>query len=191
MHAEQLTNPRSNVLTACPERSEGFKRSNAPTFNFQPKRSGANFVRPNLQPKTFVPQTTNQEHSPITSNYIRQHPFLANENGQKIFVPGKKFFKFFLLKNRGSILHLAFCIWHPASSAVDSQRSNAQTCKCLNASTLWPAELQKITFQPSNLPTFHSSRPISATNNRISTVTNQNLSVFSLFSDSVVRSSAP
>jgi hypothetical protein len=33
MTAEQLTNPRSNVLTACPERSEGFKRLNAPTFH--------------------------------------------------------------------------------------------------------------------------------------------------------------
>jgi hypothetical protein len=32
MTAEQLTNPRYNALTACPERSEGFKRSNAPTF---------------------------------------------------------------------------------------------------------------------------------------------------------------
>jgi hypothetical protein len=32
MTAEQLTNPRSNMLTACPERSEGFKRSNAPSF---------------------------------------------------------------------------------------------------------------------------------------------------------------
>jgi hypothetical protein len=33
MHAEQLTNPRSNVQTACPERSEGFKRLHPPTFN--------------------------------------------------------------------------------------------------------------------------------------------------------------
>jgi hypothetical protein len=33
MNADQLTNPRSDVLTACPERSEGFKRSNAPTFH--------------------------------------------------------------------------------------------------------------------------------------------------------------
>jgi hypothetical protein len=35
MHADQLTNPRSNVQTACPERSEGFKRFHlqSSTFN--------------------------------------------------------------------------------------------------------------------------------------------------------------
>jgi hypothetical protein len=144
MHAEQLTNPRSNVLT--------FKRSNAPTpglsmpkasilptFNFQPKRTDANFVRPNLQPKTFVPQTTNQEHTPITSNYTRKQAFMAHQNGQNIFVPRKSFFKFFLLKNQGFILHRHLASSTHPSSAVDFQSSNVQTCKRSNASILQPS----------------------------------------------------
>jgi hypothetical protein len=114
MTAEQLTNPRSNVLTACPERSEGFKRSNAPTlhssilptFNIQPS---------NIQPETFVPETnafvpktTNQEHTPITSNCQRKQAFMATQNTRKVFVPGKKILKFFLLKN-------PVCVSHPPS----------------------------------------------------------------------------
>jgi hypothetical protein len=50
MNADQLTNPRSNVLTACPERSEGFKRSNAPTFHPRPL-----FLK---QPHLFLKQLT-------------------------------------------------------------------------------------------------------------------------------------
>ena len=38
MNAEQLTNPRSNVLTF-----PTFERFRVPTFNLQPRRSGATF----------------------------------------------------------------------------------------------------------------------------------------------------
>ncbi|HZD58169.1 MAG TPA: hypothetical protein VE136_15670, partial [Anaerolineales bacterium] len=57
-------------------------------------------------PTAFVPQTTNQEHTPITSNYAREYPFLANENRQKIFDPGKEILKFFYSKipNHGAIV---------------------------------------------------------------------------------------
>jgi hypothetical protein len=100
--------------------------SNLPTFNFQPKRSDANFVRHNLQsttfvpqPTAFVPQTTYQEHTPITSNYSQNQALMAHQNGQKIIVPRKSFFKLFLLKNprrglpspvpgRPSIVHRQF-----------------------------------------------------------------------------------
>jgi hypothetical protein len=50
-------------------------------------------------------------------------------------------------RRRSATVYPASCIVHPASSAVDFQRSNVQTCKRSNASTL----------QPANLPFFHSS----------------------------------
>jgi hypothetical protein len=69
-----------------PFQSSIFPTLQPSIFNFQPS---------NLEPKAFVPQTTNQEHTSITSNDTRKHPFLANESGQKIFVPGKKKNKIF------------------------------------------------------------------------------------------------
>jgi hypothetical protein len=44
-------------------------------------------------------------------------------------------------RRRSATVYPASCIVHPASSAVDSQRSNVQTCKRSNASTFNPLHL--------------------------------------------------
>jgi hypothetical protein len=103
------------------------------------------FQSSSLQPETFVPQriafvpqTTNREISPITSNYARKQAFTATQNNRKIFVPGKKILKFFLLKNPASvsrppssvalhaiararhpIVHRLSCTLYPASSILN------------------------------------------------------------------------
>jgi hypothetical protein len=56
-------------------------------------------VSSNRQTRSFVPQTTNQEHTPISSNYTRKQAFMSTQNNRKIFVPGKRNLKIFLLKN--------------------------------------------------------------------------------------------
>jgi hypothetical protein len=134
MTAGQLTNPHSNVLTACPERSEGFKRSNAPTLHSSNLQSSIF----NLQP-LIVPQTTNQEHTPITSNYTRKHPFLAHQNGQKIFVPRKRLFLIFLLKNQGSILHLASSIFYRQPSTFNRWHLFLEKANSNNNSKQFPS----------------------------------------------------
>jgi hypothetical protein len=53
MNADQLTNPRSNVLTACPERSEGFKRSNAPTPGLSKPKASILPIFPPANVQTF------------------------------------------------------------------------------------------------------------------------------------------
>jgi hypothetical protein len=123
------------------------------------------FFQPSsLQPTTFVPQrtafvpqTTNQEHTPITSNYTRKPAFMATQNNQKIFVPGKRNLEFFLLKNphhglpspvsgrpsmpspepgtQSSTVYPASCILHRPRSIL-----NVQTSKRFH--------LQPIAFDP-------------------------------------------
>jgi hypothetical protein len=86
MHAEQFTGFALFVSIAHrPPSIVHHPRSISP---FHP----SNLPSVNLQPTTLVPQTTNQEHTPITSKYTRKQAFLAHQNGQNIFVPRKRIF---------------------------------------------------------------------------------------------------
>jgi hypothetical protein len=106
MHAEQLTNPRSNLRSSI--------------FNLQP----TTFVP---QRTAFVPQTTNQEHTPITSNCTRKQAFVDHQSGQNIFVPRKELKKFFYSKIRdlSCIVHLASSVstFHPR---IDPPKGNSK-----------------------------------------------------------------
>jgi hypothetical protein len=114
--------------------------SHRPSLVFNLQFSSGIFVP---HPTAFVPQTTNQEHTPITSNYAREYPFLANENRQKIFVPGKEILKFFLLKNP---------LFHS---------SNLPMCKRANDSTHTRPTFQRQSFRTQSIITNRQS-PIRA-----------------------------
>jgi hypothetical protein len=64
---------RFHVPTACPERSEGFKRF----FNLQLPKPPTNNICSSSA--AFVPQTTNVENPPITHNIPRNQPLKSQE----------------------------------------------------------------------------------------------------------------
>ena len=106
-----LENPRGLLSPVSPRPSS---LSHRPSLAFNPQFSTGIFVP---HPRAFVPQTTNQEHTPITSKYAREYPFLANENRQNI-CSWKKDVKIFFTQK---------------SLPVRFQSSNVQTCKRFNA----------------------------------------------------------
>jgi hypothetical protein len=125
-----------------------FKRSNVypsilPFANLQ-------FSTFNFQPTAFVPQTTNQEKTAITSNYGRKQAFMINQNGPKIFDPRKKFLKFFLLKNHP---RLPSIIIDEQSSRLLKQLLSPPTGKILSPVSRPPSIPNVQTFRRENVQT--------------------------------------